>query len=172
MLELVEKQMRSFDGKISARNLREYIGGGLVAVIFLWIAFHSPTPLIRAGALLVVASGLWIVFYLRSYGRPSAPPDPSQNLADYQRALVERYDQQIRLLRSVKFWYLLPMYIGLLVMSVGLAKQHSGPLVLSDFLAPAIYTAIFIALWWLNEVSAVQRLQNDRAKLLTLIGNQ
>ena len=168
MLELVEKQMQHFDRKITTRNLREYIGGALVAIIFLWIAFHSPTPLIRAGALLVVASGLWIIFYLRSYG--DRPPDPSQNLADYQLALLERYDRQIRLLKSVKMWYLLPMYIGLMVMSFGLAKQHSAAFVWSDLLAPAIYTAVFAVIWWLNEVSAVKRLRNDRAKLLALTG--
>ena len=88
----------------------------------------------------------------------------------YTRALVERYDHQIRLLKSVKYWYLLPMYVGLLIISAGVLQQRAkgGNLGWWDFAGPVFYTAFFAAVWWLNEVSAVRRLRKLRARLLSI----
>ena len=92
---------------------------------------------------------------MAAWGR-ATDPNPDQTLAVYQRALV-KYDHQIRLLRNVKFWYLAPMYVGLLTGSVGLLKEHAekGTLTWPAALYPLFYTLLFAAVWWLNEVHAV-----------------
>ena len=58
--------------------------------------------------------------YIRRYGSSALPdPMPDQSLAAYRQALAAKYDHQIRLLRSAKFWCLLPMYLAVLVMLAG-----------------------------------------------------
>jgi hypothetical protein len=64
-------------------------------------------------------------------------------------ALLERYDRQIRLLKSVKYWYRLPPYVGLLIGSAGVLLNHwrLGMIGWRDFLGPAAYTAFFAFVW-------------------------
>ena len=73
---------------------------------------------------MVAASGLWIVFCMLRYGREAPSPAPDRSLADFQQALLRKYDHQIRLLKNVKYWYLLPPYVGLLLASAGIVMAN------------------------------------------------
>jgi hypothetical protein len=170
ILALVQKKIRHFDRMIAVRNLLECIAAGLVAIFFGWLGLRTHDLLMRTGFLVVAAGALWIIYYLLRYGNTSVSADPSQNLVDYTRALVGRYDHQIRLLKSVKYWYLLPMYVGLLITSAALSldRAKAGRLGWGDLAIPALYTAVFAGVWWLNEVAAVGRLRKQRAKLLAM----
>jgi hypothetical protein len=110
------------------------------------------------------AGACWIIFYIVRYGKGPATIDPDQDLSGYVRALVGRYDHQIRLLKSVKYWYLLPLYAGLLIASAGQVLGHAraGKLSLWDLSGPVIFTAVFAGIWWLNEVNAIGRLRKER----------
>jgi hypothetical protein len=173
LIMLVQKKTYQFDRLILIRNLLESASALAVTVMFLTMAAHAPDALQRTGLLIVAASGLWIIIFLLRYGRASAPADPDQELNGYQRALVERYDHQIRLIKSVKYWYLLPPWIGLLIGSTGVLLQelHNGRFGWYDFIAPVIYTASFAFVWWLNEVYAVARLRAERARVLAAAGD-
>jgi hypothetical protein len=148
----------------------ECIAAGVLVPMFAFASFHAPNVLMRAGAAVVSASGLWIIFYTLRYGGATRPVEPDQSLAAFQQALLGKYKQQIRLLRNVKFWYLLPPYVGLLLLSSGLAYDHAsrGRLGWNDAIGPAIYTVIFAAIWWLNEVNAVRRLKRECRRLQEL----
>ena len=124
MLEIVQKKMQKFDRMIAWRNRLECIAAAAVAIFFTWTAVHAPNIVMKAGCLVVAGGAAWIIFYMLRYGSTGAAIDPSENLANYTQALVGRYDHQIRLLKSVKYWYLLPMYIGLLILSVGISMQR------------------------------------------------
>jgi predicted nucleic acid-binding protein len=169
---LVEKKTRQFDRLILVRNALESVSALAVTVIFAAMAAQARDALQRTGLLIVAASGLWIIAFLLRYGRASLAADPAQELSRYRRALVERYDREIRLLKSVKYWYLLPPWIGLLIGSAGvmLHEYRNGRLGWYDFIAPAIYTAFFTFVWWLNEVYGVAHLRAERARVLAIEG--
>ena len=170
MLEIVEKKMQKFDRMIAWRNRVECIAAAAVAIFFTWTAVHVPNILMKAGSLVVAGGGVWIIYYMLRHGNVKATVDPSKNLANYTQALVERYDHQIRLLKSVKYWYLLPMYVGLLILSMGISLQRAkeGAPAWLDVIGPALCTLVFGVIWWLNEVPAVRRLRNERAHLLSI----
>lgn len=170
IMTMVQERTRRFDRTIWMRNLIECIAGGVVCVLFLWVAVRNPDTITKTGALIVAASAVWIIFYLVRYGKSATRVDPAQNLTSYTHALIERYDRQIRLLRSAKYWYLLPMYVGLLTISVGILSQHTkaGGMNWEDVLAPAFYTAVFAAIWWLNECVVVRRLEQSRSEALSM----
>jgi hypothetical protein len=169
MRSIILKRTETFDRKIRWRNLRETIAAVAIAVFFTYIAWGQRNGLQRAGSFILVASALWIIYYIWRHGSDPADPNPDQTLAGYQRALVRRCEHQIRLLRNVKFWYLLPFYVGLLTGSVGMLKERaaSGPLTWLDAIGPIFYTLVFAGVWWLNEVYAVRKLQRMRTKLMS-----
>lgn len=168
MLTIAIERAKRFDGKIRARNLRECLASVVVAAFFAFVSWNSPNALARAGNLLVAASGLWIVFYMLRYGRSAPAPTPDRSLEDFQQALLRQYDHQIRLLKNVKYWYLLPPYAGLLLASAGIVQQRAaqGQPGWPQWIAIAVYTVIFAGVWWLNEVYAVGKLRRERARLL------
>jgi hypothetical protein len=172
IMALVQKKIRHFDRRIALRNLLECIAGGVVGVFFGFEGLRTHDYVIKTGSLIVAAGAAWIVYYLLRYGKTSVSADPNQNVMSYTRALLERYDHQIRLLKSVKYWYLLPMYVGLLIMSAGLflERAKAGTMGWRDIGGPAVYTAVFAAVWWLNEVASVRRLRQQRSKLLSMTG--
>jgi hypothetical protein len=169
LLALVQKRMWHFDRMIAVRNTVESIAAGLVAASFGWLGLRAHDPLMKVGFFIVAAGAAWIIYYLVRYGNISVSADPSQSLADYRHALAERYDHQIRLLKTAKYWYLLPIYVGLLITSVALFLQQGWRTAgWWDFEMPALYTIAFAAVWWLNEVYSVGRLRRERARLLSL----
>lgn len=169
-MTMVQERTRRFDRTIWLRNFIESVAGGVVFVLFIWVAVRNPDTLTKAGALIVAASAVWIIFYLVRYGKSATLVNPAQNLTSYTHALVQRYNRQIRLLQSAKYWYLLPMYVGLLTISTGILSQHAkaGGLNWRDMLAPAFYTAVFAVIWWLNEWVVVRRLERSRSAALSM----
>jgi hypothetical protein len=140
-----------------------------MAAFFAVAAWKQPSGLMRLGSGIIVAGLLWIVYYIRRHGTEAPEPHPDQTLAGYQRALISKYDHQTRLLRNAKFWYLLPLYLGLLTSSAGMLKAHAaeGALTWMDAIGPLVYTLVFAGVWWLNEVHAVRKLQKMRAQVLS-----
>jgi len=168
MLTLAMERANRFDRKIKARNWRECGAAAVVTAIFAVKAWGSPNALATAGNLVVAATGLWLVFFMLRYGRNAPAPAADRSLADFQQALLREYDHQIRLLRNVKYWYLLPPYVGLLLASAGIVRARiaEGQPGWTELIAVTIYTALFAFVWWLNEAYAVGRLRRARARLL------
>ena len=168
MLTIAMERANRFDRMIRLRNWRECGAGVLVTAIFAFIAWHSPNALARAGHLIVAASGVWYSFYMLRYGREAPSPAADGSLADFQQALLRKYDHQMRLLKNVKYWYLLPPYAGLLLASAGIleANKAAGQPAWPQLIAFTIYTSVFAAVWWANEVYAVRKLRRKREELL------
>ena len=167
MRKIILKKTEKFDRTIRRRNIRETVAAAMVAIFFTYIAWGQRNGIDRAGSIILVASSVWIVYYMWRRGAEPPDPNPDQTLEGYQRALVRKYDHQIRLLRNVKFWYLAPMYVGLLTVSVGLLKERveKGSPIGFAVLYPLVYTALFAAVWWMNEIHAVRKLERLRAQV-------
>ena len=170
MLTLVIERTRRFDRQIAVRNSIECIASALVVGMFAWFAWRAPNEIIRAGMAIVALSGVWIAFYILRYGGGPKPLDPGIDLSAYPRILRESYERQIRLLRRVKYWYLLPLYIGLVVGSVGLwfqlASEGRNLLArLASLLDFGITTIVFVFVWILNERYGVRKLERLKEEL-------
>ena len=161
MRVIVLKKIAGFDRAIRLRNRAEIVAALVVFASFACFAWVQKNGIQRLGSMVISASALWIIYYIWRHGSEPGDPDPDQTVASYQLALRRKYEHQIRLLRNVKFWYLLPLYVGLLVSSTGILREHAEKGVLSwvDAIGPLVYTLIFAGIWWLNEVYTVRRLQ-------------
>jgi hypothetical protein len=171
MRQIILKNTEKFDRTIHRRNIREVIAAFVVAVVFGYQVWGQQNGIARLGNVILVGASLWIIYYLWRHGTAPADPNPDQSIAGYQRALVSKIDHQIRLARSVKFWYLLPMYVGLLTLSAGWLHDSAGVQALTwrDGIFPLIYTLLFAGVWWLNEVYAVRKLEQRRMRLTSAV---
>jgi hypothetical protein len=169
MRQVIVQKTEKFDRRIRRRNVREYAAAFVVALAFLFFARIIPDSLVRVGCVIVVAGALWIVYYLWRHGTGPVDPLPDQTLESYRRALIAKYDHQIRLLRTVKFWYLLPLYVGLTTANAGLLRMLSANHAPTLFVAInfVLATVFFGFVWWLNEVRAVRKIERLRAEVMS-----
>ena len=170
----VLKEINTFDREIRMRNGIEIVAALVVAAFFGFAAWMQQNGIQRLGSAIVAAAALWIVFYIRRNGADDGDPAPDQPSDSFRRALARKYERQIQLLRNVKFWYLLPMYVGLLVGNAGSLQEHARtrPLTWVDAIPPLIYTSVFLGIWWLNEVYAVRKLERLRTGITSGVDDE
>jgi len=168
MLTIAIERAKRFEKTIKTRNLMEIVAALAVTAIFAPIAWRAPNAVARTGNLVVAAGGLWIAFFMLRFGRLARPLPADRSLADYREALLAQFDHQIRLLRNVKFWYLLPLYLGLLIAAAGnvIARTAEGRPGWPELVTIPIFTAVFGFIWWLNEAYGVRKLRHARQRLL------
>ena len=163
MLTLVIERTRKLDRQIASRNTREVWGAVLVVLIFAVMAWRAPGLIERIGWGITSASGVWIVYYLLRTGAGPGRPERDASVAVYTAVLEAGYDRQIRLLRTVKYWYLLPMWSGIAVAVAGqwLRTDDTG----AALRGMGIVTVGFVGVWILNERYGVRRLERLKAQL-------
>jgi hypothetical protein len=144
-----------FDQQIFWRNFREYAAGLVLMVIFAGQIALGHDRIGGAIGLLCVG---FVVTFLWWKHRHLEPLDPTADLSVYRRALVQRFDDQIRLLRSVPYWYLLPLFVPGLWVAAS-QWHHAGWMVLIPL---AVMVAVFVFLGWLNVKVAVSGLRVAR----------
>jgi hypothetical protein len=168
LLRELERRSRGFERMIRRRDIREILGGLAVTVIYSWFALDAGTMLYRISDIWLAACGIWFVWYLRRDSKRSLQPVPDQTLAIYRRTLMERYDGQIRLAKSVKYWFLAPLWFGLLLQAIAALNDPGGWFKFSMIML--ISTAGNGFVWWLNEGPGVRYLERKRRELAALIG--
>jgi hypothetical protein len=119
------------DARIQRRNRHENLAVVAVTGFFLVVAAVEAVggnAVSAGGAVLVCASGLWVRFALRRWGRWELTPgdlerDGQSFLALYRRELV----RQRRLVLHAWLWYVLPIMTGLLLVDWGRALDRGVP---------------------------------------------
>lgn len=153
--------LERFDRAILRHDLREY-----VAFVFLVVVFSGQAVLggDRVQATIGIAAGLFVVLYLWIKHRRLTLLNPSADARAYQRALLERIDGQRRLLETIRYWYLLPLYVPVLWTAATAWRRHPVGAVVGW----ALMTAVYIAVGWLCERVAVRRLTVEREAVASL----
>jgi hypothetical protein len=147
-----------FDQKIFWRNAREYAAGIVLLVVF---AGQLVLGRDRVGGLVGISSVGFVMAYLWWKHRGLQPLDPTANAVAYKAALLARVDEQISLLRSMTYWYLLPLSLP----AVWQAFRAWSSRPLSAIIILLIVLAGFAAIGWLNVVWGVRALRAKRANV-------
>jgi hypothetical protein len=122
-LAQIRSRSRRLQRMIVWRNLPEYIAAALLVPTFGWLAWITPSALMRLGAGLWVAAVIFIVYHLSRHGAARAMPADmalASCLEFHRGELVRQRD----LLRGWWKWYLLPCIPGLFVVQVGSVLAH------------------------------------------------
>jgi hypothetical protein len=154
-----------FDQRIFWRNFREYAAGIVLMVVFGGqVALGSD----RSGGAIGFACVAFVMAYIWWTHRGLQPLDPAADLATYRSALLRRFDDQIRLLRTVPYWYLLPLFVPCLWQAVR-GWDRLGWRVLVPL---AVFTAFFAFIAWLNVGPGVRGLRAGRAKVEAMFADE
>jgi hypothetical protein len=140
------------------RNAREYAAGIVLLVVFLGQLVIGDD---RIGALGGIGSVGFVMGYLWWKHRALQPLDPAADALAYKAALLARVDDQIRLLRSVTYWYLLPLFLPSLWQALHVWDKSPWAAALSL----AVVSGIFGFLRWLNVTAGVGALLATRANV-------
>lgn len=147
-----------FDHTVFWRNFREYAAGLIVMVIFagqVMLGIDS-----RTGAIGFVCVG-FVMVYLWWTHRQLQPLDPTADIATYRAALLKRFDDQIRLLRTVPYWYLGPLFVPALSVATSVWPRSHG----MAWIFLAVVAAAYVFIGWLNVRVGVGALRTARAKI-------
>jgi hypothetical protein len=158
-------QVWRFDQILFWRNAREYAAGIVLLVVFLgqFVMGHD-----RIGALVGIGSVGFVMGYLWWKHRNLQPLDPAADVRAYRAALLARVDDQIGLLRSVTYWYLLPLALPALWQAVHVWEKSPW----AAAIALAAVLAGFAFVRWLNVVVGVNVLLATRAKVETMFAGE
>jgi len=135
---------------------------GIVLFACLLAAFHG--TLARLGCAVVVGGLILIIVKLRRARRFDVARRPDLAVRDFCLAELANVDVQIALLRSVAWWYLGPLILGVNLFVAGLA----GPGAISfAYLAVSLLAAVHI--YRLNARAVVQHLNPIRNQLAGIL---
>jgi hypothetical protein len=148
--ESLQARANAFYRTIRRRNVREHAAGAVVvaANTFYWWLFED--LLTRIACLLIIAGTLFVTVQLhrRACARRPSPEQLAAPVSTYHRAeLVRQRDA----LRSVFFWYLLPMFPGIELFFLARQLQMNASMNLSVYL---LYPALAAVIVWLNRYAA------------------
>lgn len=142
---------RQLELLVRVRDRYETLIGLALLPVFLLLAWYTPYPLSRAGAVIIAICCVLIPLRLRAARRP--PPSPAQDFTTVVRMERERVQAQCELLRSVAWWYFGPLLVGVSLFMIG--PLSAWPAVLAVTAA----TAFMVWLWAQNQ--RVIRLELD-----------
>jgi hypothetical protein len=153
--------MGRFDRMISRRNVVESLAAGGVLAWFAWGIVAGHARLSNAVSFGCVS---FVMAYLWWQHRHTAVLDAAADAEAYHAALLARLDRQIALLRTMPYWYLLPLYVPPALQAVPLWPKHPAGTLVYLGLVSAIYVGIGV----LNVRVGVGRLVAERARLEAL----
>ena len=119
VVEKMQKRMKRFDRTLFWRDARELAACGVVAIWFgrNLTPAHSVTT--QLGAVVVILSCLFIVWRLMAARRGQRSFPERDSVAEFLTAELAKVSRQIRLLQSVLWWYILPLYVGVALIFFG-----------------------------------------------------
>lgn len=153
--------MRRFDRLIARRNLGETIAAIGVLLFFGW-RLAAGDDRVANGASFGCVS--FVIAYLWWQHRHETVLDATADAGAYHAALLARLDRQTSLLRTMPYWYLLPLYVPPVLQ--GAALWHKSPAGTIVFIV--VVTAVYAAIGVLNVRVGVSRLLAERARLEAL----
>ena len=146
LVENMQKRMKRFDRTLFWRDARELAACGVVAFWFGRSLTSQPSVTTRLGAVVVILSCLFIAWRLISARRSQRSFPARDSVAEFLSVEVAKVSRQIRLLQSVLWWYILPIYVGVALISFG------GP---AGLMAKAVFMVVLVLsggfLHWINQ---------------------
>ena len=171
LLNEVRRKERRFATEIFWRDVRE-IGSALIMAplwIYLGVKTSSPWAFYLTAPVL-----LWIAVYMLvdrklHQRQPSEPAEPLRRRLESSLAEVEH---QIKLLRNVRWWALLPMSITILAFLGQSAWRERGGgwwTALAFSMTFGLVLGAFSVIYWLNLYAVRARYEPRRLELKTLL---
>ena len=122
LLNVVQRRCAGMERTIHGRDIREILAAVLVVGAFsaMWPLYRS-SPVAILGVALICFGAALIIYVLMSARKPE-PMSFHASVLDFARNRLAWLDSQIRLLRTVVWWYVAPMCVGCLLLNWGISR--------------------------------------------------
>jgi len=161
----MKTRMQGFDQTLSWRDYGEVAACIFIIGWFGWdLLFGNNSPLTQAGCVVLIASAVFIAWKLVWSKRRLPKAEPDAPIFDAVKVELQKVENQIGLLKSVAWWYLLPLLVGVMMCHWG----GSGG-VPSKLLYSAFVLALFGLIYWLNQRAVKNNLLPLKRELASLL---
>lgn len=155
LIQAMKQKMSQFGRTIFWRDVREVAACLLVIGLFLPGYFKTTTWLAQTGCLVEVFGAIFIAFRLIYSKRRDDRNLTADSLRGYLLHERRKIETQIRLLSTVLWWYILPLYIGAVMVVFGIGGSR-GMVFKVTF--AVFYAVICGGIWWLNQYAVKKHL--------------
>ena len=165
----MQAKVKGLDRTIFWRDVRENIAGVFVIAVFGFYFFAFTAPLARLGSVLVILSSLVAMGYPWWRKRRVVKAEPDASLAETLNGELRKVDVEIALLRSVFWWYIFPLTVGVIVFFGGVTGS-----LLRTMIWGVLMMALDAAIYWINQFACDKRLvplKQELEALLSIEGN-
>ena len=152
-----------FRRKIWWRDVRE-IGAALLGAVLFGLVGQTWLRWIAVGSCIFVAA-----YIVKSRIAVRVPVKKELNLVDRVDQMVHETETQIRLGRSVLWWYLLPCAIGMVALVLDRPPRHFS--LLSLLINTGALLTLFFVIYWLNQRAVRKSLEPRRARLQKMLSD-
>lgn len=151
LLKIINTQMSAFDSKIQSRDHLEIAAVALIVIIFGILFFTVQSWWMKLGCWTLVFSGICIAFKLYTTQKQENGNQLSFNksLRKQLHDELDKVQRQKKLLKNVFWWYLLPIFTGLVFFTIGLNVAVTLKIVYL-----AIMTVVYAWIWKMNQAEA------------------
>ena len=119
-IAMIKRKMKDFNRIIFWRDFQESVVAIFLVIGFGVAFFYVSTLLARIGCVIIVLASTFVGWYLFHRKRRAARVDLDATIIQTLQYELRKIEAQIELLRSVLWWYILPLSIGAVVFYFGL----------------------------------------------------
>lgn len=156
----MKKKMRQFDRQIFWRDVRELAAAVFVIYSYFRMSLHCKTTLGCAGCWFVIAGAVFISGVILYSRRHKQPLNATPSMREYVVMESRKIGAQIRLLETVLWWYILPIFIGAEMYVLGETPDLADKIVMT-----VTFIVIGAVLWWVNRYAVKKSLRPLQVEL-------
>lgn len=165
LLNVVQQRYAGMERSIHGRDVREILAAVFVVGAFaaMWPLYRS-SPVAILGVAVICLGAALIVYVLMSAQKPE-PLSFHASVLDSSRNRLAWLDSQIRLLRTVAWWYVAPLFVGFLLLNWGINGGAWLALGLQAIIGLAVAAGIVVLNRWAVR-RGLQPVRDDLARLI------
>ena len=138
LLVNINQKMIKMKKTIKRRDRLEITVAACMIPLFVYMVINSPALLAKVGAAVIAGTCILVIFKLARARRISVKEDAASPIRHQLLVSLQQLNQQIQLVSTVLWWYLLPFFVG--VTCLFYSASYSA-------LNKAVYTAAVMILY-------------------------
>ena len=157
VITMLEKQTTTIDKEIKRRDILEISIAILLIPVWIYGLFTSAGTMQSAGLILAILSCLYIPYRLLKAKKVTSTQ--SSNIKVFLETEKQKISQQKRLLESIAAWYIAPLTISIILITLGGTVDPSGMLHLSEPLIQyyGFLALLIVGIYFLNKRAAKKK---------------
>jgi len=147
LLSNMDQELKRFERRINKRDRREIIVAILSIFYLIYVVFSTSDNFRKIGAILLILYVLFVIYKLASVRNKKPPFGITQSLKDQLINYRSYVLQQQKLIKTVLYWYLLPMLPGLIFLLISMKS-------ITIIITSILMSVMFIAIYRMNQRAA------------------